>query len=461
MNQHDLVIIGAGPGGYVAAIRAAQLGMNVACIEKEPQLGGTCLRVGCIPSKALLESSHHYEQAVEEFEAHGINIESVKLDLKKMMARKDKVVKDLTTGIAGLFKKNKITHYPGTASFKDNNTLIITDGDKTQEVSGKNIIIATGSKVAQLKGVEVDGDRIGTSTEALSYPEVPEHLIVIGAGVIGLELGSVWRRLGSKVTVLEYLDRILPGMDEAIAKQAQKLFKRQGIEFKLGMKVTGATVKGKKCEVTCEGQDPLKADRVILAVGRVPNTDGLGLENAGIDCDERGRVKVNGRYQTNIQNVFAIGDVIEGPMLAHKAEEDGIACVQMIAGKHGHVDYNLVPGVVYTHPEIATIGKTEEQLKEAGVEYRKGEFPFMASGRARAMNETNGLIKVLADAKTDRILGVHMIGLNVGELIAEAGVAMATGCSSEDLAMICHAHPTLSEVLKEAALGVDNRTIHI
>lgn len=461
MSTFDLVVIGAGPGGYAAAIRAAQLGMSVACIEKEEALGGTCLRVGCIPSKALLESSEHLVVAQSELKSHGVKVSGVELDLGQMLKRKDGVVRALTGGIAQLFKKNKITRFQGQASLQGGGKLTIQNGDETSELTAKHILIATGSQSAPLKGVEVDHDRIGTSTEALSYPQVPGHLVVIGAGYIGLELGSVWKRLGAKVTVLEYLDRILPGMDSELASEAQKIFAKQGLELKLGTKVTGARVEGDGCIVECEGQEPIHCDRVLLAVGRVPNTQELNLEAAGVKTDARGRIEVDEHFATSAANVYAIGDCIAGPMLAHKAHEEGVACVEFLATGYGHVNYDTIPGVVYTHPEIATVGKSEEQLKEAGTQYRKGVFPFIANGRARALNSTEGRVKILADATTDRILGVHIIGARAGDLIAEAVAAMEYGASAEDLARTCHAHPTLSEALHEAALAVDNRPIHI
>lgn len=458
MSQHDVVIIGGGPGGYVAAIRAAQLGLNTACIELDPRLGGTCLRVGCIPSKALLEASERYEEAQKHLGDFGINVGSVGLDLAKMMARKDTIVDGLTGGIDFLFKKNKITRYFGRGTIQAVGRVLVEgdDGQKS-ELSCKNIIIATGSNVATLRGVEVDGDRIGTSTEALKYPEVPEHLVVIGAGYIGLEMGSVWRRLGSKVTVVEYLDRILPGMDGEIAKEALKLFKKQGFEFLLGSKVTSARADGDKAVVEIEGRDSIRCDRVLLSAGRTPNTAGLNLEAVGVETDRRGFVIADGHYRTNVSGIFAVGDVIGGAMLAHKAEEEGVAVAEFIARGVGHVNYDAIPGVVYTHPEIATVGKTEEELAERGVDFKKGVFPFIANGRARALNATDGKVKVLADAKTDRILGVHIIGARAGDLIAEAVAAIEFGASSEDLARTCHAHPTLSECLREAALGVDGR----
>jgi len=463
MTQHDLIVIGAGPGGYVAAIRGAQLGLNVACIEKEPALGGTCLRVGCIPSKALLESSELFAEASGKgLSDHGMVIGSVKLDLAKMLARKDSIVKGLTLGVAGLFKKNKITRYEGAARMLGGGKVSVATKDGPQELEAKNIIIATGSKVTVLPGVELDGDRIGTSTEALDYPTVPNHLVVIGAGYIGLELGSVWKRLGSKVTVVEYLDRILPGMDSEVAKTAQKILAKQGLEFCLGAKVKSAKLKGKaKCVVEIDGQDAIACDRVLLAVGRKPNTDDLGLKAAGIALDDRGQVPVGDHFETSVTGVYAIGDVIRGPMLAHKAEEEGVACVEYIVTGYGHVNYDAIPGVAYTHPEIASVGKTEEQLKEAGIDYRKGKFPFLANGRAKTLNQTDGFVKILADKETDRVLGVHIIGLRAGDLIAEAAVAIEFGASSEDIARSCHAHPTLAEVVKEAAFAVDGRAIHI
>ncbi len=461
MPKHDVVVIGAGPGGYVAAIRAAQLGFNVACIDKNEQLGGTCLRVGCIPSKAMLESSEKFFEANEGLKKHGVEVGKVKLELQTMLARKDEVVKANTDGIIFLFKKNKITHYKGTGEIIAKGKVIVHGDDGDTELEADNIIIATGSSVTNLPGIELDYNLIGSSTEALTYEKVPEHLIVIGAGVIGLELGSVWKRLGAKVTVLEYLERILPGMDLEIAKEAQKIFSKQGLEFKLSSKVTSAKVKGKKAIVEVEGSEPLEADRVLVAVGRKPNTEGLGLQNAGVAVDERGRVVIDDHFRTNIAGIYAIGDVVRGAMLAHKAEEEGVACAEIIKTGHGHVDYNSIPSVVYTDPEIASVGKTEEELKSANVNYRKGIFPFMANGRARAIAHTEGKVKILADAKTDRILGVHIIGPQAGDLIAEAAVAMAFGASAEDIALASHAHPTLAETLKEAALAVDGRALHI
>ncbi|MEI7728522.1 MAG: dihydrolipoyl dehydrogenase [Verrucomicrobiota bacterium] len=458
--EFDLVVIGAGPGGYVAAIRAAQLGLKVACVEKEPALGGTCLRIGCIPSKALLEASEHYEQTKNGLATFGIKVGTVELDLPAMLRRKDSVVTILTKGVEGLFKKNQITRFVGHARLDGPGRVVVQGAAGNEELKAKSILIATGSKSAPLKGVTVDSNRIGTSTEALTYPEVPKHLVIIGAGYIGLELGTVWRRLGAKVTVLEYLDRIFPGTDAEIAADALRILKKQGFEFRLGSRVTGATVNGEQCTVTVEGAEPIQCDRVLLAVGRIPNTDNLGLETVGLKLDERGRIPVNDHFATPVAGVYAIGDVIRGPMLAHKAEEEGIACVEHLVTGYGHVDYNTIPGVAYIHPEVASVGKTEEQLKEAGISYRKGVFNFMGNGRARAAGTTEGKVKVLADQTTDRVLGVHIIGPHAGELIAEAAVAMNFGASAEDIARCCHAHPTLSEAIKEACLAVDGRAIH-
>ena len=460
MKQHDLVVIGGGPGGYPAAIRAAQLGLNVACIEQEEALGGTCVRVGCIPSKALLESSERLQETQHELQLHGINVEGVSFDLAQMMKRKTDVVKTLTGGVAFLLKKHKITRYLGHGKIIAPNRVLV-EGKDNEEIEAKNIVIATGSKSANLRGVEMDGDRIVTSTEALSFPEVPGHLIVIGGGYIGLELGSVWKRLGAKVTVLEYLPRILPGMDSEIADEALKIFKKQGLEFRLGVKVIGARKEGDQAVVEIEGGEPMRADRVLVSVGRVPNTEGLGLSEIGVALDERGRVVVDENYSTNVPNIYAIGDVIAGPMLAHKATEEGVACVEKIVTGYGHVNYNTIPGIVYTEPEIASVGQSEDNLKESGIEYRKGVFPFSASGRARSIGHIEGRVKVLADAQTDRVLGVHIIGPRAGDLIAEAVTAIEFGASSEDIARVCHAHPTLSESLHEAALAVDGRALHI
>jgi dihydrolipoamide dehydrogenase len=458
-RRHDLVVIGGGPGGYIAAIRGAQLGLDTACIEREAALGGTCLRVGCIPSKALLESSERFAEAQHGLELHGVHVGEVRLDLEAMLKRKTSIVRQLTNGVAGLFKKNKVTRYEGHGRFAGPGVVEV-DGAQPVRIEAKHVIIATGSVVSPLKGVELDGDRIGTSTEALSYPSVPEHLVVIGAGVIGLELGSVWARLGAKVSVLEYLDRILPGTDTEVAALARKLFEKQGLTFKLGVRVTGARREGDACVVTADGLEPIECDRVLLAVGRRPNTEGLGLETIGVTIDNRGRIPTNAHFETAVPGVYAIGDVIAGPMLAHKAEEEGVACAEHIVTGYGHVNYDAIPNVVYTAPEIATVGKSEEELKAAGVPYRKGSFPFAANGRAKAIAQTDGFVKVLAHAETDRVLGIHIIGPRAGDLIAEAAVAMEYGATSEDVARACHAHPTLAEAVKEAALAVDGRTLN-
>jgi dihydrolipoamide dehydrogenase len=462
-TSFDLIVIGAGPGGYVAAIRAAQLGMKVACIEKEDALGGTCLRIGCIPSKALLEASEHFHQAKEGLGRFGVKIDKVDLDLPAMLQHKDNVVKANTKGIDGLFKKAKITRFLGHGKLAGGGKVTVDPGagKPVETLSAQHILIATGSKVAMLPDVKVDGKAIGTSTEAIAYPEVPKHLVVIGAGAIGLELGSVWARLGAQVTVLEYLNRILPGMDAEMSAEAQKILAKQGLEFRLGTRVKSVKPEGKGAIVECEGKEPIRCDKVLVAVGRVPNTENLGLEAAGIKPDGRGRISVDEKYATSVPGIYAIGDVIPGVMLAHKAEEEGIACVEGLAGKHGHVNYNAIPSVVYTYPEIASVGKTEEELKSDGIAYKKGSFPFLANGRARALAQTDGRVKILADEKTDRILGVHIIGPRAGDLIAEAVAAMEFGASAEDIARSSHAHPTLAEAFKEAALAVDGRAIHI
>jgi dihydrolipoamide dehydrogenase len=459
-ETYDVVVIGAGPGGYIAAIRAAQLGLRVACIEQESALGGTCLRIGCIPSKALLESSERFGEARQSLAEHGIHVGDVRLDLAAMLKRKDEIVSALAKGVETLFKKNKIARHLGRGRIVGPGSVRV-DGNPPVEIQSRNIIIATGSKAASLPGVKLNGDRIGTSTEALAYREVPQHLVVIGAGYIGLELGSVWRRLGARVTVLEFLDRILPGTDSEIASEAQRIFAKEGLDFRLSTKVTAARATGDWCVVECEGAEPVKCDRVLVAVGRKPNTNDLGLENVGIKLDDEARIPVRENFATSAQGIFAIGDVIAGPMLAHKAEDEGIACAEWIATGHGHVNYDAIPSIVYTHPEIASVGKTEDELKQSGADYRKGTFPFAANGRARALGQTLGRVKVLADAKTDRLLGVHIIGPRAGDLIAEAATAIAFSASSEDLARVCHAHPTLSEALREAALAVDGRAIHI
>ena len=459
-QQHDLVIIGAGPGGYVAAIRAAQLGLNVACVEEASALGGTCLRLGCIPSKAMLESSQRFWEVREKMGVHGVQVGEIKLDLGTMLRRKDQIVTTLTKGVEALFKKNKIKSYLGHGKLNGPGQVVVESQGQSLELKAKSILIATGSKPAVLPGVALDGEKIGTSTEALAYAEVPGRLVVIGAGYIGLELGSVWRRLGSQVTILEYLDRILPGMDTEIAAEAKKVFEKQGLQFRLGCKVTAAQVKEGACVVDIEGQDSIQCDRVLLAVGRVPNTEKLGLESVGIELHKKGFIPVNDRFATSADGVYAIGDVIVGPMLAHKAEEEGVACVEYLATGHGHVNYDTIAGVVYTEPEIASVGKTEEQLKDLGIEYKRGAFPFRANARARTLNHLEGWVKVLADAKTDRILGVHILGPHAGDLINEAATAISFGASSEDLARTCHVHPTLGEAMREAALAVSGRAIN-
>jgi len=461
--KHDIVIIGAGPGGYVAAIRGAQLGMNVAIVEREEALGGTCVRVGCIPSKALLESSHLYAEARHGLVQHGIKA-AVELDLAAMQARKTKVVKQNTDGVAFLMKKNKVTRYRGTGRVVAAGRVAVDEGAQVTEVAADRIVLATGSVVSDLRGVAVDGEVVVTSTEALEFDTVPERLVVIGAGFIGLELGSVWSRLGAKVTVLEYLDRILPGMDLETATEALKLLKRQGLSFQLGARVTGVTVAGKgakrRATVSVDGAEDIVADKVLVAVGRRPASTGLGLEELGVRLDERGRVSVDASFATSVPGIYAIGDLIAGPMLAHKAEEDGVALMEQLAGIPTRVHYDLVPGIAYTEPEVASVGRSEEQLVEDGVPFRKGVFPFMANGRARALGHTDGRVKILAHAHTDRVLGVHIVGPRAGDLIAEAVAAMTFGASSEDLARTIHAHPTLAEVVKEAALAVDGRALH-
>ncbi len=464
MPEHDIVILGAGPGGYVAALRGAQLGFDVAVVEKEAALGGTCVRVGCIPSKALLESSERYLEAREQLAEHGVVAKDVELDLAAMQARKARVVKQNTDGVGYLFDKNKITRYRGTGELLGGGKVAV-HGDEEQELTARHIVLATGSVPAALKGVEVDGSAVVTSTEALDFEAVPGSLVVIGAGAIGLELGSVWSRLGAEVTVLEYFDRILPGMDLETAKDALKALKRQGLAFQLGVRVTGAAVSGKgksrRVRVELEGGEAVEAEKVLVAVGRRPVTSGLGLEAAGVELDDHGRVRVDAGFRTSAEGVYAIGDVIAGPMLAHKAEEDGVALMERLAGGAGHVDYDLVPAIVYTDPEVASVGRSEERLTDEGVPYRKGVFPFTANGRARAMGRTEGRVKVLAHAETDRILGVHIVGARAGDLIAEAVAAMTYGASAEDLARTVHAHPTLSEIVREAALAVDGRALHV
>ena len=464
-EQFDIAIIGGGPGGYVAAIRAAQLGMKVACIEKRGALGGTCLNVGCIPSKALLYSSELYEKAQHEYAAHGIKLSKVELDLATMMNRKNEVTAGLNKGIEGLFKKNKVTYFQGLGSFVNANTLKIK-GELEQQIQAKNIIIATGSEVMNLPGIEIDEEKIVSSTGALSLKSVPKKMIVIGGGVIGLELGSVWRRLGAEVIVIEYLDRIVPGMDLEIAKQFQKSMEKQGIKFLLGQKVLAAKKDGKAVKVTLESvsdqtKQEMDADIVLVSIGRRPYTDNLDLENAGVKLDERGRIPVNNHLQTSVNNIYAIGDVIAGPMLAHKAEEEGVAAVEIIAGQAGHVNYDVIPGVIYTNPEVATVGKSEEEVKKLGIEYKVGKFPFMANSRARAIGISEGLVKVIARSDNDEILGCHIIAPEAGTMIAQMVVAMEYKAASEDIARTIHAHPTLNEAVKEAAMAVLGKAIHM
>ncbi len=466
--QYDVTVIGSGPGGYVAAIRCAQLGLKTAIIEKYSTFGGTCLNVGCIPSKALLDSSEHYYNAAHTFQTHGISIKDLKVDLPQMISRKNQVVQENTSGIAFLIRKNKITPYSGIGTFQDKNTIKIRNADGTEEtITSEKVIIATGSKPAALPFLPVDKKRIITSTEALNLPEVPKHLIVIGGGVIGLELGSVYARLGAKVTVVEFLDSIIATMDKTLSKELQKSLTRVGFEFLLSHKVTGASVKGKKVNVTADSPKgekiALEGDYCIVAVGRTAYTSGLGLENIGIQVEERGKkISVNEHLETSVSGIYAIGDVIKGAMLAHKAEEEGVFVAETIAGQKPHINYNLIPGVVYTWPEVASVGFTEDQLKEKSIKYKTGSFPFKASGRARASMDTDGLVKVLADAATDEILGVHMIGPRAADMIAEAVVAMEFRASAEDIGRISHAHPTYTEAFKEAALAAtENRAIHI
>jgi dihydrolipoamide dehydrogenase len=462
----DLVVIGAGPGGYVAAIRAAQLGMKVACVEMRKTLGGTCLNVGCIPSKALLSSSEKFAEARDHFALHGVKFTNLSFDLPTMMAHKDKVVKDNTAGIDYLFNKNKVTRIFGRGSIVSPTQVAVAGEAGNQTLTTKKILIATGSESSPLPGITVDEKRIVTSTGALTLTSVPKHLVVIGGGVIGLELGSVWQRLGAQVTVIEYLDRILPTMDGEISKQAQKILAKQGMQFKLATKVVSAKASAKDVALNLEAAaggnaESLSADVVLLAVGRRPYTEGLGLDKVGVALDDRKRITVDAHYQTSVPGIYAIGDAIPGAMLAHKAEDEGMACAEILAGQKPHINYDAIPGVVYTWPEIASVGKTEEELKKAGIAYKTGKFPFSANGRARAMGDTDGFVKILADVKTDRVLGVHILGAEAGTIIAEAAMAIEFGASSEDIARTCHAHPTLNESVKEAALAVDGRPIHI
>ncbi|MEQ8742300.1 dihydrolipoyl dehydrogenase [Parasphingorhabdus sp.] len=463
--DYDLLIIGSGPGGYVAAIRAAQLGLKTGCIESRETLGGTCLNVGCIPSKAMLHASELYHEAHSgALEKFGVKLTGAKLDLKQMHAEKSKAVKELTGGISMLFKKNKVDWIQGRGAFEDAHTVKV--GDKSY--TAKKILIATGSSVTPLPGVEVDNDKhvVVDSTGALELPKVPGHLVVIGGGVIGLELGSVWLRLGAKVTVVEYLDQILPGMDGDIRKDANRMFKKQGFDIRTGTKVTGCSVKGKKATLTMEpakggDSETLEADVVLVAIGRKPNIDGLALDKSGVETNARGQIEVGHDFQTDVPGIYAIGDVTPGPMLAHKAEDEGIAAAEFIAGQQGIINHDLIPGVVYTYPEIANIGKTEEEVKDSGVEYKVGKFVFAANSRAKTNRDTEGYVKIIADAKTDRVLGAHIISSLAGTLIAQVTQAMEFGATSEDIAYTCHAHPTHSEAIKEAAMAVRGKPIHM
>jgi dihydrolipoamide dehydrogenase len=461
-DAFDVIVIGSGPGGYVCAIRAAQLGLKVACVEKRATLGGTCLNVGCIPSKAMLQSSENLHALQNGFADHGITVEGVKLDLARMQARKGEVVTANVKGVEFLFKKNKITWLKGTGTITAPGKVSV-DGT---EYTARNIVIATGSESMPLPGVEVDETNIVTSTGALELDKVPGHFVVIGGGVIGLELGSVWRRLGAEVTVVEFLDRIIPGTDNEITKAFERVLTKQGLKFRLGMKVTKAVTGNDGVTLTMEPSkggpaEELKADVVLLSIGRRAYTEGLGLADVGVETDERGRVRTDAHFATNVPGIYAIGDVIAGPMLAHKGEDEGVALAEILAGQAGHVNYDTIPSIIYTWPELATLGQNEEQLKAAGVAYNVGKFPFMANGRARAMGDTDGFVKILADKKTDRVLGAHILGPDAGTLIAELVTAMEFGASAEDVARICHAHPTLSESVKEAALAVEGRALHI
>jgi dihydrolipoamide dehydrogenase len=464
---YDVVVIGTGPGGYVCAIRAAQLGMKVAVVEKNPTLGGTCLNVGCMPSKALLHASEMFEEAGHSFAKMGVSVPPPKLDLPSMMNFKQQGIDGNVKGVEFLMKKNKIDVIHGKGKILGAGKVEVASADgKTQAVETKNIVIATGSDIARLKGIEIDEKRIVSSTGALSLDKVPGRLLIIGAGVIGLELGSVWNRLGAEVAVVEFLDRILPGMDGEVARQFQRILEKQGFKFKLGAKVTAVDTSGKmlgaKVEPAAGGaQETIEADVVLVCIGRVPYTEGLGLQQVGVALDNRGRVQIDSHFSTNVKGIYAIGDVVAGPMLAHKAEDEGVACAEIIAGQAGHVNYDVIPGVVYTTPEVSSVGKTEEELKQAGHAYTVGKFPFTANGRSKVNQTTEGFVKVLADAKTDRVLGVHIIGVEAGEMIHEAAVLMEFGGAAEDLARTCHAHPTRSEAIKEAALAVGKRAIHM
>ena len=465
MDEFDIIVIGGGPGGYVAAIRASQLGKKTACIESRGALGGTCLNIGCIPSKSLLHSSELFKKANSEFKSLGINTGNVSIDISKMMQHKKKSVDTLTKGVEFLFKKNKVNYFKGHGSFLDTNSIEIKLNDGTKKsIKGKNIVVATGSSILSLPNINIDEKVIVSSTGALSLPKIPKKLIVIGGGYIGLEMGSVWSRLGSQVEVIEYLDHITPGMDKEISESFLKILKKQGLKFHLSTKVNSVkkNSNGAIVEATSKEGDIKKfdADVVLMSVGRKPNTNGLNLKKVGIELDDKGRIRTGKNFDTNISNIFAIGDVISGPMLAHKAEEEGIAVAEYLAGKYGHVNYDVIPGVVYTSPEVAYVGKTEEELKLKKISYNVGKFPFLANSRAKINDEADGFVKILADKTTDKILGVHMIGPDVGNMIAEMALAMEFGASAEDVARTCHAHPTLTEAIKEAALAVDKRPIH-
>ncbi|MFC5069827.1 dihydrolipoyl dehydrogenase [Flaviflagellibacter deserti] len=465
--SYDLIVIGTGPGGYVCAIRAAQLGLKTAVVEKRATFGGTCLNIGCIPSKALLHASHLFDEAGHKFAEMGIGVPAPKLDLSTMQAFKQKGVDGNVKGVEFLLKKNKVDSFFGSGSIPSAGKVLVKAEDGSEQVlETKNIVIATGSDVTRLRGVEIDEKRVVSSTGALELDKLPGRLLVIGGGVIGLELGSVWRRLGSEVTVVEFLDRILPGMDSELGRSFERILSKQGMVFKLGSKVTGVDTSGDVLKVSVApsaGGDAeiLEADVVLVAIGRVPYTEGLGLEAAGVQLDQRGRIAVDGHYKSSVDGIYAIGDVIDGPMLAHKAEDEGVAIAELLAGKAGHVNYAVIPNVVYTDPEVASVGRTEEELKENGIDYAIGKFPFTANGRAKANGTTDGFVKILADSKTDEVLGVHIIGPDAGTLIAEAAIAMEFGASSEDIARTCHAHPTLSEAVKEAAFAVEKRAIHM
>ena len=465
MTNFDLVVIGGGPGGYVCAIRAAQLGLKTACVESRGALGGTCLNVGCIPSKSLLNLSENFHKAKKDFNQQGIEIEGIKLNIEKMMSNKNKSIQVLTKGVEFLFKKNNVTYIKGKGVLFSKNDIVVYDNDKKNNYKAKNIVIATGSEVASLPGIDIDEKNIISSTGALSLKQVPKKLAIIGGGYIGLEMGSVWSRLGSKVTVFEYLEYITPGMDREISNEFKKILTKQGINFKMGSKVNSLKNKGdivslNYTDIKSSKNEKDEFDKVLVSVGRKPYTEGLNLTKLGVKKDNKGRIEVNDKLQTSVKNIYAIGDVIKGPMLAHKAEEEGIAVAEILAGQAGHVNYDVIPGVIYTSPEVATVGKTEEQLKEENRSYKVGKFPFMANSRAKVNNETDGFVKILADSKTDKVLGVHIIGPHCGNMIAEMALAMEFGASAEDIARTCHAHPTHTEAIKEAALAVDKRPIH-